>query len=90
MKNHRFYSIAVLLCLFFFSSFLNAQNVNSNSPVVNATSNVPAFAVSATVEIWGAGGAGGGSTSNNSSGAGGGGGAYSARVFAVVPGQEIT
>ncbi|MGJ8594160.1 MAG: PKD-like domain-containing protein, partial [Aquaticitalea sp.] len=66
---------------------LNAQVNESNSG--SYTSTVPANAVSATVEIWGAGGAGGGGTSNNNAGSGGGGGAYSARTFAVLPGQII-
>ncbi|WP_027124840.1 PKD-like domain-containing protein [Gelidibacter mesophilus] len=76
----------VLLTLFMGTSY--GQNVDETSG--SGSSIAPANAVSATVQIWGAGGAGGGSTTRNRGGAGGGGGAYSTRTFTVAPGQTIT
>src|SRR5690606_25515752 len=75
----------VLLTLF---TGIAYGQVNTSTPGAGSDT-VPANAVSATVQIWGAGGAGGGSTGDGREGAGGGGGAYSTRTFTVLPGQTI-
>ncbi len=81
-----------VLSLCFFSLFFTktfSQNVDSTTPGTYS-STVPLDAVSATVEIWGAGGSGGGSKKTGRGGGGGGGGAYATQTFTVTAGETIT
>lgn len=76
--------------IFFFVLFTNLiLSQTTDTYTTSGSWTVPAGVTSITVQVWGAGGAGGGSTANNQGGSGGGGGAYSTRVIAVTPGQNI-
>ena len=88
MIMKKYYAYCLLVLVMFLTSFSYGQNVNT-SVAGNGSSTVPANAVSATVQIWGAGGAGGGSSYSNYEGSGGGGGGYSTRTLAVTSGQTI-
>lgn len=93
-KNYAFKSINVMawalpLLLLFFAVDVQGQTTETfNGGITTWT--VPCGVTSVTVKAWGAGGGGGGSNANKDGGSGGGGGAYSTRVLAVTPGDEIS
>ncbi|GGG43988.1 HYR domain-containing protein [Bizionia arctica] len=91
VNNHKTISWGIGLLILLFGLFTNgvyAQDVTNNIPG-SYTTTVPTNAVSATVEIWGAGGAGGGSLNASRGGSGGGGGGYTILNFTVSSGQNI-
>lgn len=88
MKKY-YANLLQLLLLMLFTGISYGQDLDDVNPGSRPTT-VPPNAISATIEIWGAGGAGGGSQNNNRGGSGGGGGGYTTVIdITVVPGQTI-